>query len=667
MAQLQSSCILGTLSLSASNALAQNSIVIAAASNNIEFTNACNPIAIGENTMLSGSGGIDPSSIVVTQEGSGFNRSYNYYQINNGSQKPIAFVGGGGTGVAGVPRVHHYTYGGTAPFAGDITCINFTDYGVGYTGSVTGTVSDPTKVGETCEIFTVQPFTNENNISIGHNAGCRGQGSNNIRIGTCAAPGYNSSSFHTNNIIIGCETAISGSFDNNVIIGHNAGKGRNLCQTVCFTQCVYGNIIVGSDALCGMNNRALCNTVIGFCAAPSASCGTLSAVLGACNYLCSCLLSSYGVAVGWCNFTNNGTCKHPGTSNVAVGCRNFACGGNGSSNVAIGQSNINSGIMTGANCNVAVGGSNLAKLTTGDANVGVGRIAGCSTTTGGCNIFMGFCAGKGQCTGARSIFIGKCAACGLGNQNDSIFIGPGVGLRGGSTQGGHIVMGVDALRNMCAGYFNIAIGYQAMCVGGQTSTSCAINGGCNIAIGYQAGVCTVQNSNNNIYIGHKTGPTSRNAETYKLYLGQGAGNPLICGCLLSGARTVCVNGTLSKTAGSFAISHPNPSKNTACELFHSFVESPTAGDNLYRYEIEVENGIATIDLPDYYKYLNENDQVWVNAKNHFGRAYGVVNQEQSTLTVFADTDGSYNVLLIGTRKDKDAAKAWKGTERLKEN
>lgn len=549
MAQLQSSCILGTLSLSASNALAQNSIVIAAASNNIEFTNACNPIAIGENTMLSGSGGIDPSSIVVTQEGSGFNRSYNYYQINNGSQKPIAFVGGGGTGVAGVPRVHHYTYGGTAPFAGDITCINFTDYGVGYTGSVTGTVSDPTKVGETCEIFTVQPFTNENNISIGHNAGCRGQGSNNIRIGTCAAPGYNSSSFHTNNIIIGCETAISGSFDNNVIIGHNAGKGRNLCQTVCFTQCVYGNIIVGSDALCGMNNRALCNTVIGFCAAPSASCGTLAAVLGACNYLCSCLLSSYGVAVGWCNFTNNGTCKHPGTSNVAVGCRNFACGGNGSSNVAIGQSNINSGIMTGANCNVAVGGSNLAKLTTGDANVGVGRIAGCSTTTGGCNIFMGFCAGKGQCTGGRSIFIGKCAACGLGNQNDSIFIGPGVGLRGGSTQGGHIVMGVDALRNMCAGYFNIAIGYQAMCVGGQTSTSCAINGGCNIAIGYQAGVCTVQNSNNNIYIGHKTGPTSRNAETYKLYLGQGAGNPLICGCLLSGARTVCVNGTLSKTAG----------------------------------------------------------------------------------------------------------------------
>ncbi len=141
----------------------------------------------------------------------------------------------------------------------------------------------------------------------------------------------------------------------------------------------------------------------------------------------------------------------------------------------------------------------------------------------------------------------------------------------------------------------------------------------------------------------------------------------MCGCLASSGRTLCVNGTLSKTAGSFAISHPNPSKNTACELFHSFVESPTAGDNLYRFEVEVENGTATIDLPDYYKYLNENDQVWVNPKNHFGRAYGVVNQEQTALTVFADTDGSYNVLLIGTRKDEDAAKAWKGTERLKEN
>jgi len=220
---------------------------------------------------------------------------------------------------------------------------------------------------------------------------------------------------------------------------------------------------------------------------------------------------------------------------------------------------------------------------------------------------------------------------------------------------------------MCAGYFNTVIGYCALAVGGQTSTSCAINGGCNIAIGPYAGQCVKGASNNNIYIGQRSGPTVFGAETYKFYLGQGSGNHLMCGCLNASGRTLCVNGTLSKTAGSFAIPHPNPTKTQACELWHSFVESPTAGDNLYRFEVEVENGQATIELPEYYKHLNENDQVWVNAKDHFGRAYGVVNQEQTTLTVFADTDGIYNILLIGTRKDKDAVNAWKGTERLKEN
>ena len=141
----------------------------------------------------------------------------------------------------------------------------------------------------------------------------------------------------------------------------------------------------------------------------------------------------------------------------------------------------------------------------------------------------------------------------------------------------------------------------------------------------------------------------------------------MCGCLLSSAKSLCINGTLSKTAGSFAISHPNPTKTQACELWHSFVESPTAGDNLYRFEVKVEKGQVTMDLPDYYKHLNEDDQVWVNAKNHFGRAYGVLNQEQTTLTVFADTDGEYNILLMGTRKDKDAVNAWKGIERKKQN
>ncbi len=125
---------------------------------------------------------------------------------------------------------------------------------------------------------------------------------------------------------------------------------------------------------------------------------------------------------------------------------------------------------------------------------------------------------------------------------------------------------------------------------------------------------------------------------------------------------VDVLGTLSKSAGSFRIPHPDPDKSDK-ELFHSFVESPTAGDNIYRWQVEVINGQVAIELPSYYQHLNETDMVWVNPVNHFGRAFGNVNQEQTHLLIKADSDGLYNVLLIGTRKDKIAKKAWKGTER----
>ena len=80
-------------------------------------------------------------------------------------------------------------------------------------------------------------------------------------------------------------------------------------------------------------------------------------------------------------------------------------------------------------------------------------------------------------------------------------------------------------------------------------------------------------------------------------------------------NNLCVIGNVVKGGGSFSISHPNPAKTETHKLIHSFVESPTAGDNIYRYEVEVKNGVATIQLPDYYEYLNENTQIWVTAKN----------------------------------------------------
>jgi hypothetical protein len=123
-----------------------------------------------------------------------------------------------------------------------------------------------------------------------------------------------------------------------------------------------------------------------------------------------------------------------------------------------------------------------------------------------------------------------------------------------------------------------------------------------------------------------------------------------------------VFGNVSKGSGSFTISHPNPEKTQTHKLIHSFVESPTAGDNIYRYEVEVIDGVATIELPDYYEFLNENTQVWVTAKNGFGMGYGVVSEDLKSVTIFANTDLIYNILIIGTRKDRVAKKYWQGVE-----
>jgi hypothetical protein len=131
------------------------------------------------------------------------------------------------------------------------------------------------------------------------------------------------------------------------------------------------------------------------------------------------------------------------------------------------------------------------------------------------------------------------------------------------------------------------------------------------------------------------------------------------------APALHVAGALSKTSGTFIINHPDPEKNKTHDLLHSFVESPTAGDNIYRYEVEVIDGSGWTFIPDYFKHLNTDIQIWVNPVKHFGRAWGEITKLQNAVKVFADTDGLYNVLIIGTRNDVDATEAWKGVERLK--
>lgn len=124
--------------------------------------------------------------------------------------------------------------------------------------------------------------------------------------------------------------------------------------------------------------------------------------------------------------------------------------------------------------------------------------------------------------------------------------------------------------------------------------------------------------------------------------------------------------TISKSTSTFSIKHPDPAKHNTHRLYHTTVESPTAGDNLYRYTVLTKNGCGVYELPSYYKFLNCNDQVWLTPKDHFGNAWGCVNESQTQIEIKSDQDGEYYVMLLGTRKDQLAKRAWTGVERFSE-
>lgn len=130
---------------------------------------------------------------------------------------------------------------------------------------------------------------------------------------------------------------------------------------------------------------------------------------------------------------------------------------------------------------------------------------------------------------------------------------------------------------------------------------------------------------------------------------------------LHGTTTLSINGglnvlgNLTKTSGSFVIPHPDPAKN-GWMLKHCFVESPTRGDNLYRFKavIQSDGGETSISLPSYWPHLNENPDVLVSPVGQFARCYGYVDESANKLIIRGEKKGVYSVVLIGTRKDQYA-------------
>jgi hypothetical protein len=263
-------------------------------------------------------------------------------------------------------------------------------------------------------------------------------------------------------------------------------------------------------------------------------------------------------------------------------------------------------------------------------NVVVGHSAlmypSCSASS---NVIMGFKANMCTTQVLSSIYLGyvagMCAAYGSGlTWNDTV-----AGAKSG--------MYLGQASNSCQ---NVILGF---CTANQRNStpSNLVNSTGNIIIG-ECIRCI--GATNNIIIGscaNKSGATSNTTIIYGNHAGNTMLGTRLCGCLLKGG-------------GSFEIVHPNPAKSKDKVLYHSFVESPTRGDNLYRWSVDVKDRSHSIKLPNYYKHLNENTTIKISSVGHFGKAYGQIDKDQDNLIICTNQDGKYNVLVVATRCDAHA-------------
>ena len=122
------------------------------------------------------------------------------------------------------------------------------------------------------------------------------------------------------------------------------------------------------------------------------------------------------------------------------------------------------------------------------------------------------------------------------------------------------------------------------------------------------------------------------------------------------APTVAVNGTLSKSAGSFLIDHPLDPLNKY--LQHSFVESPEMR-NMYYGQAETTDGKVTISLPDWWVALNGSNKAEYNYQftpmGKWCQLYVRKEIESNQFTVAsADGDCKFSWTLSGVRHDEYA-------------
>jgi hypothetical protein len=120
-----------------------------------------------------------------------------------------------------------------------------------------------------------------------------------------------------------------------------------------------------------------------------------------------------------------------------------------------------------------------------------------------------------------------------------------------------------------------------------------------------------------------------------------------------------VNGSFAATSKAFLIDHPSPNKK-GWKLRHSCVEHDGPGATLYQRKVVCPKGATQVELPAYVEHLCKDIMCFCSSVGHFGAAYAEV--VGATLHIHTNKAGTYNFLMMGTRKDPCATDCFNGCE-----
>ena len=124
------------------------------------------------------------------------------------------------------------------------------------------------------------------------------------------------------------------------------------------------------------------------------------------------------------------------------------------------------------------------------------------------------------------------------------------------------------------------------------------------------------------------------------------------------ANNVTVNGTLSKTSGSFKIDHPLPSMANTHHLVHSFIEGPRA-DLIYSDTVQLSDGVATVNIDEYatmtegtFETLCKSIRCFTSNEDNWDAVKGSVTGNILTIECQNSTsNANVSWIVIGERKD----------------